>query len=424
MPSAPSPISFAILLGLSFFFGLAFEEFYAQSNERRPGGIRTFPLLAMGGGVLYLLDPQRLLAFVAGIVVLGAWLHAFYRQRVRQEGGEGGANVGLMVLLCNMHAYILGAITLALPYWVAVSVTVAAVLLFTGRERLHAFAREVQMAEIVTAGQFLILTGIVLPLLPSEPVTTLTSITPRQAWLALLAVCTVSYASYLVQRWLAPPEGDFWMALLGGAYSSTATTVVLARRARAEPLSAARSQAGITAATAVMYLRILAIVAVFNLGLALVLAPSLAALSAVGFAWAGLQYRRALSTAAPPGTYRPRNPLEIGAAALFAGLYVLISLLSTWVAAEFGRAGIYVLAAVVGVTDIDPFVLNLAQGGTANVTIATVAGAILIATASNNMLKATYTFAFAGRPHSGPTVTALATLAVLGVLLGLYAGAS
>ena len=150
----------------------------------------------------------------------------------------------------------------------------------------------------------------------------------------------------------------------------------------------------------------------------------LAGLSAVGFAWAGLQYRRALSTAAPPGTYRPRNPLEIGAAALFAGLYVLISLLSTWVAAEFGRAGIYVLAAVVGVTDIDPFVLNLAQGGTANVTIATVAGAILIATASNNMLKATYTFAFAGRPHSGPTVTALATLAVLGVLLGLYAGAS
>ncbi|HYC14657.1 MAG TPA: DUF4010 domain-containing protein [Stellaceae bacterium] len=423
MPSAPSPVSFVILLGLSFFFGLAFEEFYAKSSERRPGGIRTFPLLAMGGGVLYLLDPKHLLPFVAGLVVLGLWLNAFYRQRLKPDAPEGGANVGLMVLLCNVHAYVLGAVTLALPYWVAVGITVAAVLLFTAREPLHAFAREVQMPEIVTAGQFLILTGIVLPLLPSEPVTTLTSITPRQAWLALLAVCTVSYASYLVQRWLAPREGDFWMALLGGAYSSTATTVVLARRARAEPASAARSQAGITAATAVMYLRILAIVAVFHLSLAQALAPSLVVLSAVGFVWAGVQYRRALSSAEAPGTYRPRNPLEIGAAALFAVLYVVFSLISTWVAAEYGRAGIYVLAAIVGVTDIDPFVLNLAQGSTAGITIAGVAGAILIATASNNLLKAAYTLSFAGRPHSLPTVAALATMAVLGVVLGLYAGA-
>lgn len=422
MPSAPSPISFAILLGLSFFFGLAFEEFYARSSERRPGGIRTFPLLAMAGGMLYLLDPERLLAFAAGLIVLGAWLHAFYRERLKLQTAEGGANVGLMVMVCNVHAYLLGAVTLALPYWVAVSVTVAAVLLFTEREPLHAFAREVQMAEIVTAGQFLILTGIVLPLLPTEPVTTLTSITPRQAWLALLAVCTISYASYLVQRLLAPPEGEIWMAVLGGAYSSTATTVVLARRTRAEPASAARSQAGITVATAVMYLRVLAIVAVFNLGLARALALPLVALSVVGLVWAGVQYRRALASAAPSGIYRPRNPLEIGAAMLFAVLYVAISLLSTWVVAEFGRAGIYVLAAIVGVTDIDPFVLNLAQGGAATVAIDTAAGAILIATASNNMLKATYTLAFAGRQQSLPTVAALATMAALGVALGLRAG--
>src|SRR3974390_3440461 len=103
MPSAPSPISFAILLGLGFFFGLAFEEFYGQSTEHRPGGIRTFPLLAIGGGVLYLREPQRLLAFVAGLVVLGAWLLTFYRQRRKPDAPEGGANVGLMVMLCNMH---------------------------------------------------------------------------------------------------------------------------------------------------------------------------------------------------------------------------------------------------------------------------------------------------------------------------------
>ena len=48
------------------------------------------------------------------------------------------------------------------------------------------------------------LTGLILPLLPDQPVTDLTEITPHQIWLAVLAVCTVSYASYLLQRYVAP----------------------------------------------------------------------------------------------------------------------------------------------------------------------------------------------------------------------------
>ena len=62
-----------------------------------------------------------------------------------------------------------------------------------------------------------------------------------------------------------------------------------------------------------------------------------------------------------------QNPLELSAAGIFAAMFVVTSLLSTWVKAEFGLTGIYSLAAVVGVTDIDPFVLNLAQGGTSGI---------------------------------------------------------
>ncbi|HUN47822.1 MAG TPA: DUF4010 domain-containing protein [Stellaceae bacterium] len=422
MPEQPSLTSLALLLGLSFFFGLAFEEFYGRSGETRPGGIRTFPLLAIAGGMLYLLEPTHLTAFIAGLLVLGALLLVYYRDRLnsRDELSEAGAT--LMVPICNVHAYLLGPIALALPHWLAVAVTVTSVLLFTGRERLHALARQVQVSEIVTAGQFLILTGIVLPLLPNEPVTTLTSITPRQAWLALLAVCTVSYAIYLVERLLAPKEGDLWMAMLGGAYSSTATTVVLARRARTEPAAAAGTRAGITLATAVMYLRILIIVAVFNLALARELAVPLVGLSLLAMVWAWAQYRRAK----PEGTgkaqpYAPGNPLALPTAAIFAILYVLISLLSSWVAGEFGRFGIFALAAVVGVADIDPFVLNLAQGGTASLGPVSLAAAILIAISSNNLLKAGYTVAFAGWRGSLPTVGALAALSILGVAIAALA---
>src|SRR5215471_10201824 len=225
MPTVPPWTSLALLLGLSFFFGLAFEEFYRRSGEERPGGVRTFPLLAIGGGVLYLLDTQRLLPFTAGLLVLGAWLFAFYRARVSAPAAKDEPNAGLMVPLCNVQAYLLGAVALAFPAWMAVGVTVASVLFLTGRERLHDLARKVEVSEIVTAGQFLILTGLVLPLLPDQPVTTLTHITPRQAWLALLAVCSVSYASYLMQRVLAPTVGDLWMALRARRASTTVVAV-------------------------------------------------------------------------------------------------------------------------------------------------------------------------------------------------------
>ena len=269
MISAPSLTGAALLLGLSLFLGLAFEDFFANSKIKRPGGIRTFPLLAAAGGVLYLFDPTYFLPFTAGLVVLGIWLAIFYRQHIGEHDEEGEPNVGLVVPVLNAHAYILGAIALALPPWVAVAFTVTAVLLLTGREQLHALARRVELKEIVTAGEFLILTGIILPLLPNKPVTDLTTITPRQAWLALVVVSTLSYASYLAQRYWARAARGLWMAALGGLYSSTATTVVLARQAKADDAMRGHAQAGITLATAIMYLRILAVVAFFNETLAI-----------------------------------------------------------------------------------------------------------------------------------------------------------
>jgi uncharacterized membrane protein (DUF4010 family) len=146
--------------------------------------------------VLYLFDPEHFAPFTAGLLLLGIWLALFYREHIRERDEQGEPNVGLVVLLVNVHAYLLGAIALALPNWVAVGTTVVT----TGRERLHELARRVEMKESVTAGQFSILTGIILPLVPTEPVTTLTNITPRQAWLALIVVCTLSYASYLAQH--------------------------------------------------------------------------------------------------------------------------------------------------------------------------------------------------------------------------------
>lgn len=412
MTNMPPIIGLLLLLGLGFFFGLAFEEFHARTNQKRPGGIRSFPLLALAGGLLYRLDPTRLLPLTAGLLALSAWLTCYYWRHLGETDAEGLPNVGLMVPICNVLAYLLGPVALAEPPWVPVGATVAAVLLLTSREELHGFARRIELAEIINAGRFLLLTGFALPLLPNTPVTDLTPITPYQVWLAIVAVCTVSYASYLLQRYVAPPGAGLWVAFLGGLYSSTATTLVLARRTQEQPAAKSQFEAGIVLATGVMYLRLLIIILVFNQGLAFALLPPLLVLAALGIAlalawyWIGGRQRspQALSN-------NLANPLALGTAATFGVLFVAISIATAWASHWFGSTGMYVLAAIVGVSDIDPFVLNLAQSETAT---SLGAAAILVATSSNNLVKAVYALIYSkGSVRMGSA--ALVVLAASGI---------
>ncbi|MGA9944588.1 MAG: DUF4010 domain-containing protein [Candidatus Cybelea sp.] len=415
MPALPDAgvERFVLLLGLSLFFGFAFEGFYSDELPRRPGGVRTFPLLALAGAALFLVEPHYGAAFIAGLLVVGAWIYAYVR---RQSKDASDVSEGpLIVPACNLLAYALGALVLTQALWLCVAVAVAAVLLLGSRRTLHAWAAQVPRQEIATAGQFLVLVGVILPLLQGRPTIPYTQITPFEVWLAVVAVSTISYASYLLQRVVFPKGGTLLTAVLGGLYSSTATTVVLARRAVEEGMTA-ELEAGIVAATAMMYLRVLVVCAIFNLALARTLALPLLALGAVAAIIAAVRSRSA-KRSTRSGTFS--NPLQLSTALVFALLFVVVSMLATFAQSHLGRAGIFELAGIVGVTDIDPFVLSLAQGGAAGVDTATAASAILIATSSNNVLKAIYAMIFSRRRGIVPAIM-LASLAALGLVAALF----
>ncbi|MGH6725385.1 MAG: MgtC/SapB family protein [Pseudolabrys sp.] len=401
----------ALAVGLAVFMGLAFEETYKTEERSNPGGIRTFPMLAMCGATLYLIEPAHAIAFVAGLVALGAWLHAFLRGATATREAPS-----FMIPASNLLAYVIGPIALLQPPWVAVAVTVTAVLLLGARERLHRLIHIVPREELITAGMFLILVGIILPLVPHRQVIGLTPLTPYGIWLAVVTVCSVSYLSYLLQRYAPIKDAALLPAVLGGAYSSTATTVVLAKRLRELKHAAPDITAGIVVATAIMYIRIGLVVAVFDLHFALTLAPALVALCAIGAALAVYEWRRprprgTKTTLAVP----PKNPLQIPTALVFAVLIVVISIISAWVRAAFGESGILVLSAVVGATDIDPFVLNIAQGGIGGMSIASLSAAVLIAASSNNVAKAAYAIGFSGWSAARRPAIILLALAALGV---------
>jgi uncharacterized membrane protein (DUF4010 family) len=391
-------VHYVTLLALALFFGFAIEEFFGGERPVMPGGIRTSPLISFAGAGFYLIEPQHALAFVAGLIVLGAWVYKRY---------DGS----LIAAVCALIAYALGPIALTQPLWLAVALVVAAVLLAGSGTALHAFVAKIPREEALTLGQFLLLVGVVLPLLYGAPKIPFTQITPFSVWLAVVAVSALSYASYLLQRYVLPRSGMFVTGALGGLYSSTATTVVLARAA-CDGVTP-EVVAGIIAATAMMYLRMIVIVAVFDAQLAGLIAIPMAVLAVLAAIVAWVYARRGDGESVAP---QPANPLRLGTALLFSGLLIAISLISKWVQANAGAHGVLALAAVVGVTDIDPFVLSLAQGGAASIGAATSAVAIVIASSSNNLLKAGYTLAFSRQRSALAPAGILGGLALLGLL--------
>jgi uncharacterized membrane protein (DUF4010 family) len=413
MLAGMEPIELAGRLGLALamaiFIGLAFEEIYKRDAPSNPGGIRTFPMLALLGSMLFLLEPKSMLAFIVGMPGVAAWLYA----RIRAAPADQIDPSSLVIPTANLLAYSLGPIAITQPPWVIVAASVTAVLLLEGREALHALVRTVPREEVFTLGKFLILVGLILPLVPNHPVVSWTPITPFQAWLALVAISTLSYISYLLQRYV-PKTGSLLPAVLGGIYSSTATTVALARQQKQSGVPDSRLSAGIVTATSIMYLRIGIVVAIFDAQLALLLLPALMGLFLAGAVLAAFEWNRR-STSAPSAALPATNPLQLPTAVTFAVMFVIITLASAWVRARYGQTGVLGLAAIAGATDVDPFVLSLAQGSVTGMTPHALAAAILIAAASNNALKALYAVLFGSLKACGRPAVLLLALAILGI---------
>ena len=410
MPPIQLAERLALLLALAFFLGLAFEEVYKRDEPAVPGGVRTFPLVALGGALLYLVEPHHALAYCVGLLALAAWISIF----LRVDRSQPGTSRTLVIPATNLLVYALGPVALTEPVWVAIGATVAAVLLVGRREEMHGFARLVPPDEILTAGKFLILAGIILPLIPDIRLIPAAPLTPYRVWLAVVAISGLSYLTYLVQRYLPVKGGALFPALLGGAYSSTAATVVLAKRQREAAAPRAELSAGIVAATMVMYLRLTIVVALFSRPLAASLAPALALLFAAAGLLAWWEWRRAERGNPADLAIPAANPLQLTTALVFAALFVAISLATVWVEKLFGRTGIFTLAAVVGASDIDPFVLNLAQGGAPGMSGSAVSAAILIAASANNLAKSGYAIGFGGLARTLRPALMLTVLAVLG----------
>ncbi|MGC1417571.1 MAG: MgtC/SapB family protein [Candidatus Acidiferrum sp.] len=399
-----------LVLFLSFLIGLEREEQKVKSEQYRFGGVRTFPLLGLLGYALCLLSDGNFLLPAAGFAVVGAFLWLSYKHKL-----EGVALAGMTTELSGLLTYAIGALVSHEQYWIATTLTVVAVALLELKSALENLANRLPADEILTFAKFLLLTAVILPIVPNQTFGSF-GFNPFKAWLVVAAVSAISYGSYLLQVRTQGRGGVLLAALLGGAYSSTLTTVVLAKRAREESRPHLYS-GSILVASGVMYLRFLALLAIFNrqllhrLGLSFLLLAAAAVFG--GWLWSRLRDDGSAKAAQP---FQPKNPLELGAAFLFAGLFVGLLFITHLAVLYLGRAGLFALAGVMGVTDVDPFILSLAESPSVLTSISLAGGAIVIAAASNNLIKGIYAYGFADRRTGKQGFALLMALALLGLL--------
>jgi len=408
----PAPaVQLLLVLALGLLIGLEREGHEDHRKLGSFGGVRTFPLIGLLGYGLALISHESLLPVATGLgaVVL---LLAIALQRKLLAAETAGTSAGITSEVSALVVYLIGVLAERGLLWIAATLAVACLLLLELKAGLEHLTRVFPGNEVLILAKFLGLSVVILPLLPNQEMGRF-AINPFKTWLVVVAVTGISYGSYLLQRFLPAAGSVRLTALLGGAYSSTLVSVALARKSRdiGRPGLIAGS---ILMAAGVMYLRIALLVSLFSQELMRVVAWPFVALGAVALGGGWLWSHRGDSRDAPaPG--KARNPLELSAAFLFAVLFMALMVVTKLVLGAFGKVGLLALAALMGVTDVDPFILGVVQGTGAHIALPLAAAAIVVAAASNNLVKGVYGLSLADRATGGQTFTLLGGLSVLGL---------
>jgi uncharacterized membrane protein (DUF4010 family) len=416
----PEAVKIVLVLFLSFLVGLEREERKAAAGAYYFGGVRTFPLIGLIGYSLALIAGNEYLPLTIGFLAVAGFLMLSFWHKLTQpepaNGATAGASrpAGVTTEMSGLATFLVGALVSYGHFWTATAISVAGLLLLDLKAALESLATRIAPREIFTFAKFLLLTGVILPILPNQQYGPF-HINPFKTWLVVVAISAISYASYVLQKLTRGVGGLEAAALLGGAYSSTVTTVVLARQSKVTNQAQLYS-GSILMACGMMYLRLAILLALFNRQLMALLAVPFLVLAAVAVGAGWLWSRRARHAAAADNNLEPKNPLELGTAFLFALLFLVMLVVTQLAVTYLGRAGVNTLAAIMGVTDVDPFIMGLTQAAGSLTAVKIAAGAIVIAAASNNVVKGIYARSIAGSKTGMQSLIFLLALAAVGLI--------
>lgn len=369
-----------------------------MQDGQRAAGLRTFALVGLLGGVTGLLAIgfNNLLFLGLAFLAFSIAFTAFHLLESREEGRNSvtGVVAGLLVFLVG--AYAVGG-----ELRVAVAVGVAATVLLALRQTLHQWLRQLRWMEIRAVLILATMSFLALPILPNRPVDPWGVLNPAEIWLLAVLIAAISFGGYVAVKLFGEKRGILVAAMAGGLASSTATTLTLARLAKAQEKAAPLLAAGVLVAGMVMLARVLLVAGLLNRALVLPLAvPAAGGLLVLGAASAFLLLRdRSGKGTAANGEGQDgqtgkgpalalSNPLELATALKLAAFIALVMLGVELIQRFVGEAGLLVAAAMAGIADVDAITITMSRRSGQPEGLSLAAAAILLAMGVNTITKA------------------------------------
>lgn len=377
---------FGASLGIGVLMGLV--------RERRPGtlaGLRTFSLIALLGTLGGLLSERAEASWLlpAALLVLGAMMIAADRN---DEAQEPGTTSTVAVLLC----FCLGAMVWFGPLLPAVALGLLSTALLHFKPALSGFATRLTPADISSLLRFAAVSLLVLPILPDQGYGPYGALNPYRIWLMVVLISGLSLGGYLLLQIIGAGRGVVLIGVLGGLVSSTATSLTFSRQVRDDPEQLRSARLVILIANLVVLLRLAALA----LAVSPAALPALAPMLGCGFLFGAIVVLWTLrrTPSAEQGALVIRNPGEMRAALSFAGLYAVVLVGVAWMEDRVGEGGVYLAAAVSGLTDLDAISLSaMEMFNTERLDSTALSLTLLIAYGANLLFKLGLVYAVAGR---------------------------
>lgn len=390
-------VTFILVTLFSLLIGLSQRRISLRREGETTlfGTDRTFTFIGILGYVLYILDPTELKLFMGGGLILGVLLGINYY--VKQSVFHV---FGITTIIIALITYCIAPIVVTQPSWFYLTVVVVVLLLTELKHTFTELAQRMKNDEMVTLAKFLAISGVILPMLPKESFIPEINLTPYSVWLATVVVSGISYLSYLLKRYVFHESGVLVSGIVGGMYSSTATISVLARKSKKAPAEDVPEYvAAMLMAVSMMFLRFLILIFIFSKEVFSTISPYLLIMSIISAgigSYIHLRKYRKHTLSDIPEEEDSSNPLEFKVALIFAGLFVIFTLLTHYTLEYAGTKGLTALSFVAGLSDVTPFILNMIQD-TAKVPAIIISASCLQAIISSITVNMGYALFFSGR---------------------------
>jgi uncharacterized membrane protein (DUF4010 family) len=385
----------ALALAIGLLIGLERGwQLREEAEGERTAGLRTHALTGLLGGICAALSAiTHPIILAAGVMSFTAAFALFAWLEARSEH-----NFSVTGVVAAILTFLLGAYAVLGHPLVAVAAGVAMAVLLALREPLHGWVRRLSWLELRAVLVLLAMSFLLLPVLPNRTIDPWDAINPAEIWLLAVLIAGVSFVGYVAVKCLGERAGVAVAALAGGVTSSTATTLSFARLARDQPQASLVLAGGILLAGVVMIVRVLVIAVALAPPLGgYLLAPTLAGALVLLAASAGLALMRRHAAGENTASLDLKNPFDLASALKLAALIAIIMLLAKIFSAMSSTRGVYLLAGLSGIADLDAITLSMARFAGTTLAMPAAASAILIAIATNTAAKAVMAAVIAGR---------------------------